>query len=185
MDMSVLPSEHDTAIYVADLTAYNNGELRGGWIILEPYVTEDEIWAEIEVRKLIGKNPDSDGEWNDFAIHDMQGIHIGEYTSLSTVVEMMDERGELERKGIEPEIYEQWCKETGNHGVTEFEDAFRGMYSSFNEYAEQFADDCVLCEYLDDSTVVRYFDYDAFARDLAMDYHVMKVCSDTIAVFDV
>jgi len=46
----------------------------------------------------------------------------------------------------------------------QFEDSFVGRYNTFKEYAEEMADE------LGESTSTRYFDYDAFARDLGYDY---------------
>ena len=42
--------------------------------------------------------------------------------------------------------------------------------NDFSEYAAQLADDCLLYTVADD--VRRYFDYDAFERDLAFDYSI-------------
>ena len=54
------------------------------------------------------------------------------------------------------EDFEDWSDQ--------FESAFMGRWESFRDYAEQLADD------IGESGGTRYFDYDAWTRDLEHDY---------------
>lgn len=64
----------------------------------------------------------------------------------------------------------------------DFEEAYCGEWGSFRDYAFQLADDIALFGGLpDDHVAVRYFDWDSWIRDLAMD-HGVEPC-DTGGVF--
>ena len=64
----------------------------------------------------------------------------------------------------------------------DFEDAFRGEWSSFKDYAEDYVNSTGMLSEVPES-IRNYFDYDAFARDLAYDYTVVE-CSGGVYVFD-
>jgi antirestriction protein len=62
-----------------------------------------------------------------------------------------------------------------------FEDALAGVWNSETDFAEQMADDC---GWLRDEDVARYFDVEAFARDLFMgDYWSERLPDDSLVVF--
>jgi len=62
-----------------------------------------------------------------------------------------------------------------------FEDAFVDVFTDFREYADRLADETLLFDASDE--VRRYFDYEAFARDLKMDYIVEPLPDGNIVVF--
>ena len=53
--------------------------------------------------------------------------------------------------------------------VSDFEERYRGAWDSFLEYAEQLADDIGLLADVPEE-IARYFDWQAWSRDLAFDY---------------
>jgi len=57
------------------------------------------------------------------------------------------------------------------HDLNSYHDAFTGCID-FSEYAAEYADDCVLCDIDENHPARRYFDYDAFERDLQHDHTV-------------
>jgi len=57
-------------------------------------------------------------------------------------------------------------------------------YSNFKEYAEQYADDVVLCEFNSDSTVHRFFNYDEYANELQYDYSVYETDNHDVIIFE-
>ena len=72
----------------------------------------------------------------------------------------------LENEGDELAALVLFCEDHGNeYGMENFEDAFRGIWDSEVEYAEEFADDVGLLSEMPDNLKF-YFDYAAFARDL-------------------
>ena len=67
--------------------------------------------------------------------------------------------------------------------VSDAVDRFRGQWDSFREYAEELADDIGLLAGADEA-VARYFDWDAWTRDLAFDHTVMPAADGGVFVFD-
>ena len=57
------------------------------------------------------------------------------------------------------------------HDLDSYSDSYTG-WTDFSEYATEFADDCILCDIDRDHPAKRYFDYDAFERDLAYDFTI-------------
>lgn len=105
----------------------------------------------------------------EYAIHDYDGFpsaitqSLGEYPSLDSVVlhaRMLDEHG-LGWGAYVGHVGADYATEEG------FQDCYHGEWDSERAYAEDYVDSCGLVP--DDSLAARYFDYDAFARDLFMD----------------
>ena len=82
-------------IYVADLAAYNNGNLHGKWI--DAAQSPEEIQAEID--EILASSPEPFAE--EWAIHDYEGfgdLKLGEYETIadvSRVAELLEEYGEV------------------------------------------------------------------------------------------
>jgi antirestriction protein len=95
----------------------------------------------------------------EFAIHDTDGIDVGEYTDLQTVSELaqqLDEYGEA------------WSAYTSNVGSeyanqSDFEDCYQGEYDSEESFAEGYADSCGM-------DTSRYFNWEQFTYELFIDY---------------
>lgn len=71
--------------------------------------------------------------------------------------------------------YSDWADALGDIDDLEdlraqHEDRYRGVWSSFREYVEAEADDIGLLSDMAD-TLARYFDWDAYARDMEHDYY--------------
>ena len=150
----------DNQIYVACLASYNSGKLHGEWIT--PATDIDELQAQIN--KVIKSSPAPDAE--EWAIHDYNDFpNLGEYPSLEKVIEVqeaIDEHGADVVHGF----LENWSVEDLDH----VGDAYYGQYDSFRDFAENHAHETI--EGLDgDSTLARYFDYEAWERDLSHDFY--------------
>ena len=150
----------DNQIYVACLAAYNSGRLHGEWIT--PAKDVEELQAQIN--KVIKSSPAPDAE--EWAFHDYNDFpNLGENPSLEKVVEVQEA---IEEHGADVVhgFLENWSVEDLDH----IGDAYYGHYDSFKDFAENIAHETI--EGLDgDSTLARYFDYDAFERDLGYDFH--------------
>ena len=75
--------------------------------------------------------------------------------------------------------------ESGNYvteGDTDFEDRYCGAWDSFEDYAEQLADDIGLLADVPEE-IANYFDWDSWTRDLAMDYSVYDNPEGGVFVF--
>lgn len=180
-------------IYVADLSAYNNGILHGKWI--EATSDPDEMRAEIaEMLRAspcpnvtvtdpeTGEQVPSAEEW---AIHDFEGLPstLGEYTSLDTIantVALIEETTHIDAPSLMAIIENFHDPDTAR---TELDENFVGIYSSFKDFAYELADE-TLDQYPGlPGFVTNYFDYDAFARDLKHEYTVVDLPNHDVAIF--
>jgi len=153
--------------HIWDLAQYNAGNLVGGWIDLEPGMDAEEIQEAIN--KLL--TPDGE-EWL-IGDHEGMGPFHSEHMSADDLEEVADSLAECERRGIQWDLFCAWCEHTGEglDSHAEFEDSFQGFYDCFRYYSDELFDECYLPEVPD--SVRGYIDYDAFARDLEMDYTVI------------
>jgi antirestriction protein len=154
-------------IYVACLASYNAGTLHGSWIDCEGKGA-DEIYEEIAA--MLAASSEEGAE--EFAIHDTEGFGdlVGEYTSIKEIAQLTEILCEVE----DCEAFIEWADYIGLAYATieGFRDAYRGKWESKKAYAECLADDLGFFLGVPD-TVARYFDYEAFARDLfTSDYYM-------------
>lgn len=153
-------------IYVACLESYNNGRLVGRWFDLDDYLYDvDALHADI--------NNTIRGE--EYAIHDYEGfgpMRIGEFNSIAYVLaiaesaDIADHVAMLHWLALDVPSTADDVRERAES----FGDAYRGHWSSWTEYAEQFADD-VYADAIIAAEGIPYvtFDYSALAIDLEME----------------
>jgi antirestriction protein len=124
----------------------------------------------------------------EFAIHDFDGIpsSLGEYCGLQAVadyVEFFEEfEGDHDADTLAAIIADAYDMDEAR---TRLEDHYCGTYSNFRDYADEAAEEMIACHTADGKApqaLVNYFDYEAFARDLAMDMHTVDVPAG-VAVF--
>lgn len=148
-------------LYIANLGKYNEGELEGGWISLP---TEEETIREF-LDKVVGINKDYE-EW---AIHDYQGelIKPDEYDDifeLNEQAEKLSELNEWEIKTLKAAV-EYFGQEAFDYELEDFilyED-IHTHYDLGYYWAEESG-----CYQLD-GMLARYFDYEAFGRDIEIE----------------
>ena len=170
-------------VYIASLADYNAGRLYGKWFDLADYSSEDEL-AEA-VSKLLENSParksgESAEEW---AIHDYEYLpkRFGEYHSFEELVAWGNAYNDLE-DNEDWEVFLAWLENVGKDDVEGAIEGFRDAYCGEYDDEEDFAyEEVESCGYLRDvpETVARYFDYEAFARDLFLDgYYGLRVNGD-------
>jgi len=144
-------------IYVACLASYNNGVLHGEWI--DAAQGFDGIWKDVS--QMLLKSPaDYAEEW---AIHDyegFEGIHLSEYASLEIVAEyaeFVEEHGKLGGK-----LISYFGDLEDAQGA--ISDHYAGEYDSLSDYAEQLTEETTQIP----EALRYYIDYEAMARDLAI-----------------
>ena len=182
---ATIPQRTGPHIYVACLASYNAGKLHGVWI--DCTFGEDSIWEEI--REMLRASPcpnvtvEHDGEQvpsaEEFAIHDhenFEGYEVGEYESIAKVAEVAEG---IEKHG---EAFAAFLGYDSYNKPEDFEDRYRGSFSSFRDFSDDYADECVL-EGNKNEVLARYFDYEAFARDLEHDFLVIDGATQ-VHVFD-
>lgn len=209
-----MTAELSPRIYVASLSDYNNGVLHGAWIDAEqdaediaaevaemlrgskyPNVTAHcPVCAEGEVVTYHNQDtgdtrvavcPTCNGSAHvpsaeEWAIHDFDdfgGIAIGESESFETVAAIatgLAEHGPAWAAYVDYQGGLEWADDFG--------DDYQGEWDSEQAYAENLLDD--IGELKDDSLASRYFDYEAFTRDLFMsDYHSVRADGGNVYVF--
>jgi len=175
-------------VYFASLSDYNNGRLHGVWVDLEG-LDETEIQDEINAMLRTSRYPNvvhkcsecngggtscgvcgvcgGKGEYHgaeEWAIHEYENMQdMGENPSLSDLVEyarLKDEHGDA---------WDAYVECVGKQYATEddFQEKYAGEADSERDWVEQWIDDSGMLEGVSDS-LTRYFDYDAYLRDMRM-----------------
>lgn len=183
-------------IYVACLASYNAGILHGRWIDASSDI--DSMQAEIAAMlraspcpNVTVRDPET-GEnvpsAEEYAVHDYDGVPstFGEYPGLDKIAAFVDLAEEFDHIDADDiaAIAANW------HGDMEaaaeaLRDNFAGVYPSFRDYADEAADEMienVTCGDKVPQTLINYFDYAAWARDLALEMTAIDV-SNGVAVF--
>ena len=196
-------------VYLANLGKYNEGELVGEWLELPCTEEEmEQKLVEIGVAHYNDKGEfiqyvietDAKGYeyvYEEYAIHDYEvpeglDLEIGEYTNLDELNELAEKLDNLDDNDMdilkalvevgnvtEKDLYERdFQNDIDDAHAIYLEDSFASDEQRLGEaYIEQVY--CGDLSQLSIETLARYFDYEAFGRDLAMDY---SVASNNIAV---
>jgi len=160
------PSTHEDKnmirIYVADLAAYNAGNLRGVWIDLEG-MDLNEVQAEID--KMLKKS--SGEEW---AIHDYEGFDgfkVSEYHDLEELVTLanLDDNDRLKLTILLDDLGYKF-----SDALDGLEDLIvYGEFDSDEDFAMEWVDGIGGLEEALGERIEYYFDYDSFGRDLRLE----------------
>lgn len=150
------------AIYVACLSAYNNGCLHGEWINFEDIGNDyDELMERINA--MLARSPYPGGEW---AVHDhmcWHGIDVGEWPDLQ---ELCDIAEAFQTSDYPAELIGEVHANMGYADVADtirwMEDNYLGQYESLADYCEQLHRDC----YGDIPRHLEYYiDWESMGRD--------------------
>ena len=170
-------------IYIASLSDYNAGLLHGAWFDLSYYDDVDELYSAIK-SQVLETSPTAHAEGlkaaEEFAIHDYDGIYpsgLGEYESLSDLMEIQDCLNQCPSYE-EEEAFCIWLTDIQGWRsgepiyYSDFEDAYCGKYNSKEDYAYEFIEETGMLSELPE-WAQRYFDYEAYARDMFLDNYTM------------
>jgi antirestriction protein len=174
------------------LGCYNGGELNGAWVA---GTVAGDVSRAVKVKlgepAIYGQNclvcvKCGSDEFNVFDFENYGGLLSGECDPMTAqrMAELWEELEESD-SGEELRAYAANIHLSLSDLGTwrdDFENAYVGTYGTWREYADSVADDVVLAG-VNDETVKRYFDYDAWARDLAHDYTVLVLPDFSVAVF--
>ena len=158
-------------VYVGTYAKYNNGRNKGAWIDL---IDKDQFYAEI---KELHKD-ESDPE---YMFQDFEGFPKGLYNECSISDKLWDwlELSEDDRE-IVAGYSENFCD--FDFDFDDAMDAYCGSWCSFREYSDDYVESTDMLGECSD-TLTRYFDYEAFARDLEMDYFTAKTDNFEVMIF--
>jgi antirestriction protein len=162
-------------IYVACLSAYNNGYLHGVWI--DATQGEWAIWDGIQAMLAASPLPDAE----EHAIHDYEGfgdIRLPEYASIETVVRLAAFFAEHGALGAA--VLAHFC---GNieEATEALADNYLGCHASLADYVQEIAEETTAIP----ETLRCYIDWQAMARDVEIngDLFTVETAHDEIHVF--
>ncbi len=147
-------------VFITNLGKYNEGELIGEWVSLP--VDENELE---EVLERIGINE----EYEEYFITDYEtefdGLKVDEYSNIEELNELAEQlerldEYDLEKVGAIVEAYGADLKEA----IENIDDYTYYSGMSLEDVAYEYVEEMNLPE-----IAQRYFDYEAFARDLGFD----------------
>ena len=152
-------------IYLTNLGKYNEGELVGEWVQLP--ISDEELQ---EVFKRIGINE----KYEEYFITDYECdfYEIGEYESISTLNEMVEKFDNLDEE--QEQVVKVLMSECGydlDDAIEKAESGDYRFYTDCNDMTDVAYAVVEECGYLDNvpENVARYFDYEAFGRDLGIE----------------
>lgn len=152
-------------IYLTNLGKYNEGELVGEWVQLP--ISDEELQ---EVFKRIGINE----EYEEYFITDYECdfYEIGEYESINTLNEMAEKLDNLDEE--QEQVVKVLMSECGYDLDDAIEKAESGdycIYADCNDMTDVAYAVVEECDYLRNvpENIARYFDYEAFGRDLGIE----------------
>jgi antirestriction protein len=168
-------------VWLGCLECSSNGLLVGGW-----YAAES---ADLVTSSALHGQPITAGTHEEMWVGDHEGLPTRGESSPAEVARLarrIAELGEAQRAAFVAWIATGGfvVDRDGLPCVAEFEERFCGTWGSFGEYAEQLADDIGLLDDVPDH-VSRYFDWDAWTRDLEFDYTVETAPDGGVFVFRV
>ena len=160
-------------IYVASLEAYNNGRMVGDWVTPSDYLTFEKFNNAIQVATEYA---------DEVAVHDYEGINLNnEYPDFEELYYFCQA---VEDSWLDEEVILAYAEYTGdeldNELIANAENNYVGTFNSFQEYADEWADEQLRDT---DDVLKNYFDYESHARDLEYDYMVCDVSDYNVAVF--
>ena len=175
MNYTTTIEKTEPRIYVACLSAYNNGYLHGAWI--DAGQETWDIWAAIE--KMLRASPMPDAE--EYAIHDyegFEGIRISESEGIEQVrgvAAFVTEHGTLGAA-----IYNDLggYLDEAREAMT---DRYLGCYASLADYMEEVTEDSITIP----QPLAYYIDWEAMGRDAELngDVATVRTAHDEVHVF--
>ena len=167
-------------VYFANLEAYNQGRMIGGWLYPLDYETLEGF---LEAIKQVTRNAD------EVAVHDYDDfVDMGEYPChelLYNLVHTLNDQDismELIKKYADYHYYDMdW--ENFSELLDDMQDKFRGFYNDFDEFAQMYVEE-TNTEFQEMSDYLKsYFDYESYARDLKHDFTVIDLDNHIVAIY--
>lgn len=155
------------AVYVGTYHKYASGSLFGMWMDLTKFYDYEEFMDACRALH-------NDEEDPEFMFQDYEGFPEDWYSESSLDEDTFD----LIQKYVDldddkKDAFEAFmeCKSSGRDAEVfeDFEDRYQGEFDSEEDFARYIADECCMLDNVPDN-IKQYFDYEAFARDLFMEY---------------
>lgn len=153
----------EASVYVGTYHKYNEGSIFGKWLNLSDYADKEEFYTAC-------KELHNDEEDPEFMFQDYENIPeglISEYGMSNNIFEVIEAFGNMDEDQKEPFLI--WCnnghRKLSEEDITDLISAFEADYIGEYKDEEDFAYEQVEEMDLPDFAK-RYFDYEAYARDL-------------------
>jgi len=161
--------EDSPQIYIACLSAYNNGFLHGSWID----ASEGIEHVRECIKEILKSSPVAE-ECEEWAIHDYQGFgnyKVNEYHDLEELCEVAELLKECDK--FPAEVVSCLIDDYGIEGAKEkMEYDYIGEFDSSSDLAYHCIEETGLLDGVHKS-VAMYFDYESFGRDLHLNGDVI------------
>jgi antirestriction protein len=166
-------------IYVACLSAYNNGKLHGMWIDC----TQDAEAIQEDIKWMLSWSPCCNYEaCEEWAIHDFQnwhGIHIDEYEDtkkLAELAQILSEHGAA---------YAAYYQYDSSVSVEDFQEHYWGEYESEEDFVYNQLEEQGFIKKLEEIGISSsYINWEAIARDWFIDsYYSVEESYNKVYVF--
>jgi len=151
--------EQQMEAYISTYGLYNTGSPKGDWFDLDLYDDQEELDDALEV---FFDGIDDDPE---YMYQDFEGFPDSYYNESGLSSEFWEYK-EMVNDGVDKDMLAAGA-ELGIP-LGSIQDAYRGEFDTVAEFANDWLDGTG--ELDDDSVLARYFDYEKYGRDLAMDF---------------
>ena len=162
--------ETKPSIYVGTYRKYNEGSIAGKWMDLTEF---NDYEAFLSACKALH----ADEEDPEYMIQDFEGFPKALYSESGLPSEEDFDFIRTLAKSDKQEAFEAYLSYYGevkdySDAWERFEEVYQGEYDSERSFADQLADETIEGLAEGESTLAKYFDYEAFARDLFLgDYN--------------
>ena len=153
-------------IYVGTYAKYNDGSIDGEWIDLSRFDTYDEFVDYCRELHKDEKDPE-------FMVQDYENFPRKWYheSGLPTESEFDKINEYYLMDDSDKDAYEAYVNYTDNDDIDDFHEAYQGQFNSASDFAYDLVDS-LGWDGIGSNAIDMYFDYDAFGRDIMMDYHI-------------
>ena len=178
-------------IYLTNLGKYNEGELLGEWVELP--VSQDELVKVFDRIQICHDKVDYSDEcgnpYEEYFITDyetdIEGVEVGEYSNLdelNELAEQLEDFDEYGKKAIQAMLLDGY----------EFNEAIMKVYNGDYNYYPDCKDMTDVAYYIVENgcllsdvpeTIARYFDYEAFGRDLGIEGKFYYIDGDYVEIY--
>ena len=164
-----MTNSSEVGVYVGTYKKYNEGSLFGMWIDLESVSGADEFF---EVCRELHKDEDDP----EFMMQDYQGFPEELYHESMSEDDVQKVLEYVALDDDDREMLEAFCEcyggdATDADNIEDVRERCMGQFDRFQDFADQCADEELACMNAPEFCT-RYFDYEAYARDLKFDFSV-------------
>ena len=147
------------AVYVGTYHKYNCGSIAGKWLDLTEFDGEQDFLAACSALHADEEDPE-------LMFQDWEGIPSGLASESHVNWAFIDAYRQAKEEG-QGEAFVEWAEYFNACDYDAFQEAYQGEAESEEDYARNYADETGLLNDMPDS-LLSYFDYEAFGRDLFM-----------------